>query len=98
MKKYAYRVTVEALNPVDGEASAAPLRFDFGTHEDLSGIIHKLGAREGFTPDTARAFGVGLKLFSEVVRSHKDTSPFAEMMPHLNNIMKEIKKKARNGD
>lgn len=97
MKKHMYRITVEALGPDGGDASAAPLQFEVSTHEDLFAIIQRIEAKEGFVPDIARPFGVGLKLFSEIVREHKEMSPFSEIIPHLASIMKEVKKPAKNG-
>ena len=96
MKNHTYRIIVEELSHDDGNVPEAPLQFEIHTHEDLFGIIGKIKAREDFPADTALPFGVGLKLFSEVVRTHRDTAPFSEIAPHLGNIMKAVKKPGRS--
>lgn len=91
MKNHSYHVSVEERD-ANGCAGALLAAFDFDTHDDLNAIIAKLSAREGFDRKKAEMFGLGLKLFAVVTRSGKTESPFREILPHLDAIMKEIKK------
>ncbi len=92
MKKYNYRFTAEELD--DGGVPTRSLRIALETHEDIFGIIDKICARNDLPPDEALAFGLGLKLFSEVVRRRRETLPFSAISPHLASIMKIVKKPA----
>lgn len=87
---YTFRVTVESLDA--RETPAEPLRFDVENHDDIFFIVDKMKQREEFSPDEAEAFGVGLKLFSEVMIRHKNEPLFAGFVPHFIDFMKTLKK------
>ena len=92
MPEHKYRITVEELG--QGEPGKAPICFEVSEHDDVYVIVDKIKSGNNLEADKACAFGVGLKLFAGVVRSMRRESPFAEIAPHLMDIMKIIKKPA----
>jgi len=91
--KHHYKVTVE---PRSDENTALPsgaaLTFEVDNHDDILAIVKKLESRPDFTESDARAFGVGLKLFSEVMLKNKSLPLFSGFLPHFVDFMKELKK------
>ncbi len=89
--KHRYRVT---LTPLGGQehADGAPLQFEVENHDDIIAIVKRLEQRPDFAENDAKAFGVGLKLFSEVMIKNKQAPLFADFLPHFVNFMKELKK------
>lgn len=71
----------------------APLTFDAPNHDNIFDIIGLMQEREGFTPEMAQRFAVGLKLMGEVMMENKDNPLFAELKPHFMEMMKVIKGK-----
>lgn len=89
--KHRYQVTLTPLAEQVG-ASAPALQFEVENHDDIIAIVKRLEQRADFTEGDARAFGVGLKLFSEVMIKNKQAPLFADFLPHFINFMKELKK------
>ena len=94
MKQHRYRVTLEHLTDAQGAPSAysEPLQFEVGNHDDVFAIVERLRARGDFSSEAAAAFGVGLKLFSEVMLEDKGNPLFSEFRPHFAQFMKVLKK------
>jgi hypothetical protein len=99
-KQHRYRVIVEHLADENGEPSAydRPLQFGVGNHDDIFAIVERLRRRGDFDENAAAAFGVGLKLFSEVMLENKDNPLFSSFRTHFAQFMKELKKGAGAGD
>ncbi len=94
MKNHLYRIRCEYLQDAEGNTpNQDALIFDAELHEDLFAIIERLQNQGNIASDNAAAFGMGLKLFAEVVLRHKNESPYSEILPHLSEIMKEVKGK-----
>lgn len=93
MKQHRYRISVEHLADAQGAPSthAAPLSFEAGNHDDILAIVERMRARGEFDADTAAALAVGLKLFGEVMLTHKTHPLFAELVPHFGAFMKRLK-------
>lgn len=93
MKQHRYRVTLEHLADKEGGAvSREPLRFEVGNHDDIFSIVERLRRRSDFDENDAAAFGVGLKLFSEVMLENRENSLFSSFIPHFSQFMKDLKK------
>ena len=94
MKQHRYRITVEHLSGPDGSPSsyAQPLQFEVGNHDDIYAIVERMRQRDDFDRDTATAFGVGLKLFGEVMLENKEHPLFADFKTHFGQFMKNLKK------
>lgn len=94
MKQHRYRITVEHTMDENGfpAKNEAPLRFEVGNHDDIISIVQRLRRRGDFDMNTAAAFGVGLKLFGEVMLSNRDNPLFSAIQPHFAQFMKELKK------
>ena len=94
MKKHQFRITLEHTADKDGTpVLTAPLTFDAPNHDNIFDIIGLMQEREGFTPEMAQRFAVGLKLMGEVMLENKDNPPFAELKPYFMEIMKAVKRK-----
>lgn len=91
MKKHRYRITVERLAEQD-EAASAPLQFGVGNHDEILALIERIRSQGRFDPDSAAAFGLGLKLFGETLLDNRDSPPFDALMPHFGQFMKALKK------
>lgn len=93
MKQHRYRITVEHLTDADGSPSHydSPLQFEVGNHDDIFAVVERLRQRGDFTNNAAAAFGVGLKLFSEVMLEEKAHPLFLSFRPHFGQFMKELK-------
>lgn len=91
--KNRYKVTIEHLMSTDGSASTDnSLQFEVENHDDIFAIVKRLEARGDFSPEEAKAFGVGLKLFSEVMLDNRQLPLFSSFIPHFVGFMKELKK------
>jgi hypothetical protein len=97
MKQHRFRITVEHLADAHGNPSTheAPLQFEVGNHDDILAMVDRARERGQFPPDTAAAFAVGLKLFSEVMLENRSHPLFAEFAPHFGEFMKNLKKGPR---
>ena len=88
MKDQTYKFTIEQLE----ETKADVLVFEASTRDDLFKIVEKMKTKSDFNEEDAAAFGVGLKLFGEVVMKNKEKELFKQFKPHFVNFMKEFKK------
>ena len=92
MKQHRYRVTLEHLTDAQGAPSKhQPLQFEVGNHDDIIAIVERLRDRGDFTNESAAAFGIGIKLFSEVMLESRDNPLFSAFRPHFSQFMKELK-------
>lgn len=92
MKQHRYRVTLEHLADAQGASSThAPLQFEVGNHDDIFAIVERLRNRGDFSQESAAAFGLGIKLFSEVMLQDKENALFSSLRPHFAQFMKELK-------
>jgi Domain of Unknown Function with PDB structure (DUF3861) len=93
MKQHRYRVTLEHLqDPGGNSVTRDPLKFEVGNHDDIFAIVERMRSRGDFDAETATAFAVGLKLFSETMLEHRDHPLFAQFRPHFQQFMKHLKK------
>jgi len=84
---------VEHIADANGAPSIhQPLQFDVGNHDDIIAIVDRLRKRGDFAGESAAPFGVGLKLFTEVMLENKKNPLFASFLPHMSQFMKELKK------
>ena len=86
MSQYRYKVTLESL-----PESQASLQFEVGSHDDIFAVVERVRQRGDFSETSATAFGVGLKLFSEVMLENRDYPLFAEFRPHFAQFMRALK-------
>lgn len=86
MSQYRYKVTLESL-----PESQASLQFEVGSHDDIFAVVERVRQRGDFSETSATAFGVGLKLFSEVMLENRDHPLFAEFRPHFAQFMRALK-------
>lgn len=99
MRQHRYRITVEHISDAEGLPSSydAPIQFEIGNHDDIHAIVQRLRERGDFSDSAAAAFGVGLKLFGEVMLEDKKNPLFASFKPHFGEFMKELKKGPAHG-
>ncbi len=97
MKQHLYRIQLEHLTDKDGNPSVQePLQLEVGNHDDIFKIIELMKARGDFEGNDATAFALGLKLFSEVMMSHRKHPLFSDFAPHFQAFMKQLKQGARD--
>lgn len=92
-KQHHFRITVEALGETAGPSNPdhPRLQFDAANHDDILHIVERLRQRGDFDAETAAQLGVGLKLFGEVMLTHRQNPLFAELTPHFGAFMKRLK-------
>jgi hypothetical protein len=66
-------------------------RFTFESHDDLAQILQRIEEKGVFTGEEARAFCLGLKLFSGVMLAHRADPLFAELAPEFGKFMRKLK-------
>ncbi|QKJ86393.1 DUF3861 domain-containing protein [Paramixta manurensis] len=95
MPGHRFRITVEALSDRKGEAVDKPaLQFEVENHDDILAIVERLRQREDldFGADDSAAFGVGLKLFSEVMLENRKHPVFTPLRDAFREFMVGLKK------
>ncbi len=95
MKQHQYKITVDYLTDHEGNPVNQQIQFNAPNHDNIFRIIELMQQREGFTPEMAQRFAVGLKLMTEVMMEHRDTPLFKELRPMITEMMKVIKGKKR---
>ncbi len=98
MKQHLYHVTVQHLADAKGQPSTYDenIEFDVGNHDDIFKIMKLLKDAEFFDEDTTQAFVVGLKLFLEVMLTHRDHVLFQDLEPAMKQFMKNLKQNVKN--
>lgn len=93
MNGHLYRFTIDHLEDAKGVAiDDSSLTFETRNHDDLLKIVEAMKGKMELDEMDATAFAIGLKLFGEVMMKNRKNEIFKEFKPHLNNLMKEIKK------
>ncbi|WP_032092222.1 MULTISPECIES: DUF3861 domain-containing protein [Pasteurellaceae] len=93
MKQHQYRINVQYLSDHEGQPVNQDITFEAPNHDNLFNIIAMTEQREGFTPEMAQRFVVGLKLLGEVMLENRDNPLFRQLRPHFMEMMKVIKGK-----
>lgn len=88
-----YQLTPEPRTLASGAAATRePLRLTIENHDELFAIIDRLQAKNLFhTPQQAAEFGLGLKLFSEVLLAHRQQALFQAFRPAFSAFMQQLK-------
>jgi hypothetical protein len=99
MKQHRYRITVEHLADAQGQAlpGATPLAFEVGNHDDIAAVAERMRQRGDLPADSATAFAVGLKLFSEVMLENREHALFRDFAPHFKAFMQTLKRGPAGG-
>lgn len=93
MKGHLYKFTINHLEDAKGvPVDDSSLIFETRNHDDLLKIVEAMKGKMDLNEADATAFAIGLKLFGEVMMKNRKNEIFKEFKPHLNNLMKEIKK------
>ena len=93
-RNYTYHINLELTSYNEGnkpeEITAS--EFEFTNHDNIFSIIVKLKEKQLFESDSdATEFGLGLKLFSEVMLQNRDHELFREFAPEFRAFMKKLK-------
>jgi len=98
MKKgHLYRITMEYLKDIKGEAvEKEPLTFETTNHDEIFQIVERIRNKGLFDEAEAAAFAVGLKLFSEVMLNNRDSDLFRPLRPAFGEFMQGLKKDNRS--
>ncbi len=93
MTKHKYQVNLEDISEPDIPGKQRPaISFNVTCNDDLFHIIEKLEQSGIFPGQSAKAFGVGLKLFSQIMLENKNNPLFDEFAPAFGQFMKKLKK------
>lgn len=97
MKQHQYHVTVQHLVDAKGQPSTYDenIEFNVGNHDDIFKIVERLNAAEFFDQETTKAFAIGLKLFLEVMITHRDHILFKDLEPAILQFMKNLKQQVK---
>lgn len=83
-----YNIIVEALDDSGDSVPMVPINFKVEMHDDLIEIIERTSTWPEFTPEIAKAYVVGLKLFAETIRQNKEKQPFDQLVQYLPDIIR----------
>ena len=86
---HRFRITVEPLS-----SAADPLTFEVENHDDIISIAHRMNGRFDLDEESSKAFGIGLKLFGEIILKNRNRPPFDQIRPAMGEFMKAVKGKA----
>ena len=93
-KQHLFRITVEHIASPDAELNPPPrLQFEAGNHDDIMAMVARAKDRTGFDDDTSAAFAIGLKLFGEVMLTHRSDPLFSDLAPHFADFMRRLKQR-----
>jgi len=88
-----YNIVLKEVALKDGTTPEKSISFDFENHDNLFDIIEKIKAKALFDENASVEFAVGLKLFTEVMLTHKQHELFEELRPAIMEFMKKLKGK-----
>lgn len=99
MSQHHYEITVqETVGPKGTPAThAEPIRFEVDSHDDLHEIVWRIQSLGKLEGEAAVAFAIGLKLFGNVMLTHRTDPLFAEFAPHFGQFMRTLKGQAAPG-
>ena len=97
MKQHQYHVSVQHLADAKGQPSnySENIEFNVGNNDDIFEIVERLKKADFFDDETTKSFGVGLKLFSEVMLENRDHPLFQEFLPQFGQFMKNLKQQVK---
>ena len=88
--KFRYKITVEPIGK--GAESEGPISLEIENHDNIIAIVKHLQARTDIQDGSEESLAVGLKLFSNVLLTHKDNPLFEPLVPHFKAFMQRLKK------
>lgn len=91
MKKHRYRINLERLTDAPETNDNGQLQFEVENHDDILTIIERIRSQGRFDDDRAAAFGLGIKLFGEILLENREKPPFDALAPHFGQFMKALK-------
>jgi hypothetical protein len=92
---HRFRITVEPLSPA---SEPQTLQFEVENHDDIISIARRMSGRIELDDHGAKAFVIGLKLFSETILQNRTHPLFAPMKPIFGEFMKNLKQHLRAND
>jgi hypothetical protein len=97
MSAHQYRITVEYLGGKHaGPDLHQPRVFEVGNHDDIFKIMEAAEASRLFERDTSAALILGMKLFSEVMLTHKNDPLFAPMLAAYRDYIGPFKQRLKD--
>jgi hypothetical protein len=93
MKQHRYHISVKEIADTPGQTpgKAQPIEFAAASHDDLHEIVARTRELGIFDDESATAFAIGLKLFGNVMLTHRDHPLFAEFAPRFGEFMRTLK-------
>ncbi|RYG56546.1 MAG: DUF3861 family protein [Alphaproteobacteria bacterium] len=90
---YTYRITVENMTGA-APAGGSILNFEVSNHDDVLRVLDLVRECKIVPFEETAEFTVGLKLFGEVLIRRRQEPLFAEIYPHFQVFMKNLKKRS----
>ena len=100
-RAHAYQLRLESFRQTKAatgllqarnEEEHPPVEITFTNHDNIFEIITRLENRQLFdSKQDATEFGIGLKMFSEVILRHRHHPLFANFLPAFRAFMKTLK-------
>lgn len=94
MKNNKYKITLQEIELRDGNEANKSLEFEFENHDNILNLIEKVQEKGMFeNKDENTQFVLGLKLFSEIMMTHRNSPLFEGFLPAFGEFMKKLKNK-----
>lgn len=96
MKKHLYRVDITPVTNKEGNAPTNPqsIAFDFPCHDELHGLLAKVGVIEGLSEQESINLLMGIKMMGEVMLEHRDHTLFKDLNRPFGEFMRTFKQQA----
>ncbi|MCA2016831.1 DUF3861 domain-containing protein [Vibrio tritonius] len=93
MKKYLYRVDITPVTDKEGNEPTNPqsIAFDFPCHDELHGLLAKVGVIEDLTEQESLNLLMGIKMMGEVMLEHRNHTLFKDLNRPFGEFMRAFK-------
>lgn len=88
-----YKITLEEVSLMrESETKHERIELEFENHDNIFQIIKTLQEKNIFESKAqATEFGIGIKLFTEVLMKSKNNPLFTELIPAMSSFMRKLK-------
>lgn len=93
MKKHLYHVDITPVANKEGNvpSNAQNIAFDFPCHDELHGLLAKVGTIEGLSEQESIHLLMGIKMMGEVMLEHRNHTLFKDLNRPFGEFMRTFK-------